>query len=321
MKKFIVLIVSLIILTVSVVLLSGIISAKLGAYKAKKEQIAEELSFENRLMTPWEWIPGSTVGEGKVEVWRKLELEAQAKYNGALFYGGVLAIVIFLFVGINFLAGKNKENQYQIYGLTVIFAALSFLYLGLQSPLLEIHAYNKDLAFEVPIDVDFDEMDYIGSLGLGEFKYDFEQTFEGRTYYLYQNKSIFQLIGLLYTGGNFLIAIILILFSVVFPLFKLIASVILLLNPSKPSNANLYKVVKNLGKWSMADVFVSAIFLAIFSFSNMNAGVDTGSTTLVGSYFFLAFVVISISSGKYLKKAMNYANGAPIDQDIISDQN
>ena len=57
----------------------------------------------------------------------------------------------------------------------------------------------------------------------------------------------------------------------------------------------------------MADVFVSAIFLAIFAFSNMEVGIDTGASTLAGTYFFMLFVTISISSGAYLKKAMKQA--------------
>ena len=61
-------------------------------------------------------------------------------------------------------------------------------------------------------------------------------------------------------------------------------------------------VVVYLGKWSMADVFISAMFLAVFSFTNMNEGVDTGSTTLIGMYFFLSFVILSIFSGFVLKK-------------------
>ena len=61
-------------------------------------------------------------------------------------------------------------------------------------------------------------------------------------------------------------------------------------------------IINKLGKWSMADVFVSSIFLSVFSFSNMNSGVDTASKTLIGIYFFLAFVVLSIISGVFLKK-------------------
>lgn len=312
MKKFTVLIVSCTVLFIAVSFLSTIITTKLNLYKQKKEQIANELNFENRLLNAWEWVPGNSIGEEKVALWQDLENKAKAHYNGTIIYALILGGIVFAFVGINFFVYKDKSHVFQAKGITIVFASLSFLYLGLQSPLLELHAYNKDLAFEIPIDISLKEIDFIGGffsdLGVEDFKYDFSQTFEGRTYYLYQNKSIFQLIGLLYTGGNYLVSIILILFSVVFPLIKLIASIFVLANPLKPTSKKTYATIKNLGKWSMADVFVAAIFLAIFSFSTMNVGIDTGSTTLIGTYFYLLFVVLSISSGTYLKKAMARAD-------------
>ncbi len=304
MKKFGFLSISTIILVVSVIFLSVVITQQLTAYKSKKEEIAAELNFEKRLMNAWEWIPGSTVGEQKVKQWMQLEEEAKAHYNGGLLYGGILAVILVLFASFNFLHYRNKPHQWQARGLVMIISAVSLLFLGLQSPLMEIHAYSKDLAFSFPIDINLNEMDYIGQLGLGEYHYNYERVVEGRTYYLYQNKSIFQLIALLYSGGNFLVAIILILFSVVFPLVKLITSVFVLIHPQKLRSAKLYNRIKNLGKWSMADVFVAAIFLALFSYANMNVGIDTGTATLIGTYFYLAFVILSISSGLYLKKAM-----------------
>jgi hypothetical protein len=185
---------------------------------------------------------------------------------------------------------------------------MSLMYLGLQSPFMEIMAYNKDLAFEVPIHVNVEDVDYVGDYlsewGMSSFDYDYEQVFEGRVYYLYQNKSILEVIKLLYTGGNFLVAILVILISIVFPIFKIISSIIVLLSPQKERNVRLYKTIRNLGKWSMVDVFAVGVFLAYFAYSNMNVGVDTGSETLIGLYYWVAFVVLSINSGQYLKKAM-----------------
>ena len=193
----------------------------------------------------------------------------------------------------------------------MIFCSISFLFLALQSPFLEVMAYNKDLTFTVPIDVDFDEMDFIGGLGLGDFQYDYEEVFEGRVYYFYQNKSVLELIQLLYTGGNFAVAILVVFVTILFPFFKFIASLIILASPHKPSSLKLYRVIHNLAKWSMIDVFTAGLFLAYFAYSNMNLGVETGAETLIGLYYFLVFVVLSINSGQYLKKAMKRAQGIP----------
>ena len=74
------------------------------------------------------------------------------------------------------------------------------------------------------------------------------------------------------------------------------------MNPHTKFSRKAVPIINNLGKWSMADVFVASIFLAFFSYTNMNVGVDTGSTTLIGTYFFLTFVILSISSGSVFKK-------------------
>jgi len=302
MKKFTFLFVSFIVLFSSVVFLTFTISEKLASYHDKKMEISEALNFEERLMNVWEWVPLNTIGEEKVELWQNLEQESKKLYSDAMIYGTVLAGVVLLFVILNLLYYRKRDHRLQINGLVLVFAALSFLYLGIQSPFLEIEAYNKDLTFQIPIDVEFDNMPLIGDIGLGNHHYELDQTFEGRTYYFYQNKSVLELIKLLYTGGNFLVAVCVILFSIVFPLLKLFSSMIIFMNPHSKSAHRMTPVVVYLGKWSMADVFISAMFLAVFSFTNMNEGVDTGSTTLIGMYFFLSFVILSIFSGFVLKK-------------------
>lgn len=302
MKKFTFLFVSFILLFSSVVFLTFTISDHLSSYHSKKMEISETLNFENRLMNVWEWVPLNTVGEEKVEVWQRLEQESADIYFEAMIMGTVLAGIVLIFTFSNMIYYRKRDHKMQIYGLVMVFSALSFLYLGLQSPFLEIEAYNKDLTIQVPLDVEFDEMPFIGDLGLGNHHYDLDQTFEGRMYYLYQNKSVLQLIKLLYTGGNFLVAICVILFSIVFPLTKLLCSMIIFLNPHSKAAHRMAPAVIYLGKWSMADVFISAMFLGVFSFTNMNEGVDTGSTTLIGMYFFLTFVILSILSGFVLKK-------------------
>jgi hypothetical protein len=311
MKKFTFLFVSFIVLFSTVVILTFTISTYLSDYHARKIEMAETLNFEDRLLNVWEWIPYNTVGEKKVAYWQKLESEASVLYDRACVMGALLAGIVVLFMVINLLYYIRKEHKLQAYGLTMVFAALSFLYLGLQSPFLEIEGYNKDLAFKVPIDIDLDAMpvtDLI-KLGMGQpeakfghFEYDLDQTFEGRVYYFYQNKSILELIKLLYTGGNFVVALCLLMFSILFPVTKLLTSMFVFMNPQTGFARRAVPIINSFGKWSMADVFVAAIFLAYFSFANMNVGVDTGSTTLIGTYFFLSFVVLSILSGSVFKR-------------------
>jgi uncharacterized paraquat-inducible protein A len=149
---------------------------------------------------------------------------------------------------------------------------------------MEIEAYVDD--FGVSMDLSFAEPE----LGI-----------TGRVYALYQMKSVMGVIGFLYTGGNIPVAIIILIFSILFPLIKLLSSMVVFIWPGSKYSENAITVIGKLGKWSMADVFVASVFLAFFSFSNMSLGVETGSSALIGLYFFVAFVVFSIFSGYFLK--------------------
>lgn len=310
MKKFGVFLISTVLLFIGVIVLSFFITKKLNDYKERQIYISEQLNFEERMLNAWEWIPMTNVGDGKVKTWQEEEQIAQRDYKGALFFGLILITFVVVYVFANALVYRNTEQNYRVYGLISVCAALSFLYLGLTAPLIEIMAYSLDLNIQLPIS-QFTGESFFGTDWFDATALDIDRTLDGRTYYFYQNKSIMQLIYILYTGGNFLVALLLLGFSVIFPVFKLIVSVVVLISPEKKRSIKLYKIIKNLGKWSMADVFVCTVFLAIFSFSNMEVGIDTGASTLAGTYFFLIFVVISISSGRFLKLAMKKAQEVP----------
>lgn len=291
MKHVKVLVITTIILMLLVSLLSVKIVSQLNKYKANKEEIAEILNFEARLMKVSEYVPSSITDfipffeseeDQKKEEWNVLRKKADVQYNLALTLGFLLVVVVLVYMLINYFTYQSTGNKWRVLGIVFVFSSLSFLFLGLQTPFIEVEAFNTDLEIQ------------LGML-------DINKTFEGRTYYLYQNKSVFQLIELLFRGGNILVGMCLVLFSICFPLVKLLASLVVFIKPSTNFATKSVKIIASLGKWSMADVFISAVFLAVFSFSNMNSGVDTTSKTLIGLYFFLAFVVLSIISSGFLK--------------------
>lgn len=308
MKRFTSLWISTLVYFVGVVIFSFYITDSLTKYRLKKEEIANTLSYKERLLSPWEWIPGNTIGEDKILEWGELEMQAKAFYNDALVYTLLLGVLLAFYVVFNNLFYRHKKENYQVYGLIMNLCSISFLFLALQSPFLEVMAYTKDMEFNIPFDLNLNEIDFIGSLGLGEFHYEYDHVIKGRVYYLYQNKSVLELIKLLYTGGNYIIAILVLIVSILFPLYKFTLSLVVLLAPQKKSSIGIYKSIRNLGKWSMIDVFTTAILLAHFAYTNMAThSVDTGSETLIGLYYFLIFVALSINSGQYLKKAMKKA--------------
>jgi hypothetical protein len=309
MRKYAVLLISLFLLILATVWLSAAISCKLNLYKTIKEETAESMSFQNRILNAWEWLPGNTIGQEKRERWEEKETEAADVYGYVNRYTIYLILVLTIFIVLNVVVYQHKPYKYSIYGLIMVFSSFACLYLGLQAPFIEIFAYSKDFTVQFPIEVNLNNyplIKYLDLQELGEIKYDFKETFEGRVYYMYQNKSILELVSILYTGGSYLVAILLMLFSVIFPLIKGITSIKLLFFPNGKNVVKTYEKIMNLGKWSMADVFVSAIFLALFAYSNFSVGVNTGSSTLIGTYYFLAFVVMSIGAGYYIQKAINY---------------
>lgn len=285
MRNFKILILSTILLSFGVTYLSVNIVTELNEYKANKNQISEVLNFENRILDVGEYIPFFGDGDSKIEEWDVLYKKAAEHYDIALKYGFVLLVVVLIYAFVNYLTYQKTADKERVLGIVFVFAALSFLYLGLQNPFLEVEAFSKDLELDLKL---------------------VSKSFEGRTYYLYQNKSVLELIKLLFSGGNLLVGLCVLLFSIVFPLFKLMASLFALVWPKTSIAQRSLSIINKLGKWSMADVFISAVFLAVFSFANMNVGVDTASNTLIGLYFFLAFVVLSILSGQFLKHVITH---------------
>jgi hypothetical protein len=285
---------TLIFSSITLLLIVFIITIKeviiLNQYKHHKEEIAKVLNFENRLLDAREYI-GELISffgneDQKISDWGALNRKATVEYNNALKLGYLLYLFVFIYLLVNYFSYQHKPIKNRVLGISFVVAGISFLYLGLQTPFIELEAFNKDL-----------------TLSSGVFE-SIEKTFEGRTYYLYQNKSVFQLISLLFTGGNILVGFALLLFSLIFPLIKLLATLLSFIFPKSNLSNKSVNVINKLGKWSMADVFVSAVFLAVFSFTNMNEGVDTSAQTLIGLYFFLTFVILSIISGIFLKKVV-----------------
>ena len=103
-------------------------------------------------------------------------------------------------------------------------------------------------------------------------------------------------ITLLWNNGSKPVALAIGTFSVIIPLIKLIFSLIILLFPITRAK-RLRKVLSYISKWSMADVFVVAAFLAYLSFANMSPGVQMDANVLFGLYYFGGYVLISILLG------------------------
>lgn len=126
-----------------------------------------------------------------------------------------------------------------------------------------------------------------------------DKVFPGKTYFYYQNKGIMEVITMLWKTDNKPVAVSIGLFSVIIPMFKLISTLFILILPVFRAK-KFRKVLSFLSKWSMADVFVVAAFLAFLSFSNMSPGLTMDAKILFGLYYFFGYVMLSILLGFFL---------------------
>ncbi len=332
-KLWIVAILNLIFLGASFILAKEVVD-KGQEYDELMHEHVQILGFKDRLLNQDEWvllISGKVIKSIDDTVWLEKKKTSEAKliaaqdsYEEALktsqliWYAaaGLLLLTILLYAG-----GKKL---FHAIGATFTTMSLVFLYIGIYAPLIQIHAYDEDL--KIPIVIKFDEMaewgdeyinksaswleelsnDYLGyqfdipeyhplEFLVDGYQYDHSVVFEGRIYYYFQSKSVDSIIKLLYKDGNNTIANVILAFSVIIPLFKLLVTTLLLYWEKARQNKVVTIILTLIGKWSMADVFVTGVFVAYFSFHSMHMGqIETESSVLVGFYYFLSYAVVSI---------------------------
>jgi paraquat-inducible protein A len=151
----------------------------------------------------------------------------------------------------------SKRN---IIGLVLIIISLFCLYPGLTLPIL-----NIQVGASIPL--------------LGEIE-------------LYnRTQSVVTGIELLYNNDNAFVATMILVFSVVVPVLKAVILFVVLAFKNWKYRLNAYNFVALIGKWSMADVFVVATFLAYLGTSS-DEGIN--SQVMVGLYYFTAYCLISL---------------------------
>ena len=103
------------------------------------------------------------------------------------------------------------------------------------------------------------------------------------------SKGVLDTIKTLFGANQFFVALLLLVFSVVTPLLKTVLTFLVI--SGRDRTGRLAKLVKTVGKWSMADVFVVALLLAIFSLGSDGL---TDARLGIGLYFFAAYVLLSL---------------------------
>lgn len=192
--------------------------------------------------------------------------------------------------------------------LAVIAIALALLYPGVTQPVLTLTgSIEKSAIAELGIDVMIGEdadsqarqmlMMFSSMLGLDRV--------EGQLQVYDTTRSIWGTVTELADTGNLAVALLIVLFSVVIPVFKLGLLALALVLPRAEWRAPLLLVNSALSKWSMADVFVMGLLVAYMAGSasgQMGELLLTDARLENGFWYFLAYCLFSIVAGSMVKE-------------------
>lgn len=147
--------------------------------------------------------------------------------------------------------------------LILVVTSLILLYPGLFSPVLSISISTPELPM-------------IGSI-----------TIYART------QSVVQSVDYLVDSGNLFVAFLILLFSIMVPIIKALLTVGVLFMKQPLFSNFVYRALRAIGKWAMADVFAVGIliaYLAMGSETTMNAHLEQGY------YYFVGYCLVSLAS-------------------------
>ncbi len=200
----------------------------------------------------------------------------------------IIAIFVFIFLCGFMLLLSNEPAKIDFLLLTSICFVL--LISGLLLPMIEIDARIAEMSFTL----------------LGE-----QISFTDQVLY-YKSKSILEVVRLMLMQGKIdvlAVGLLVLLFSVLFPVAKLLSSLAYIYNQRLQSNRVIRFMVFKTGKWSMADVMVVAIFMSYIGFSGilteqlgqlegLTNKIDiltTNKSSLqIGFFLFTSFAILSL---------------------------
>jgi hypothetical protein len=215
-------------------------------------------------------------------------------------YTYVILSVVLVVVGLWCLLRKQRQLYVPFYIMSIAIA-LVLLLTGLTTAMIDIDARINSLSFQL----------------LGE-----TVSFKNQVIF-FQSKSILDVVRILLSTGKYdsiFVGILILAFSILFPVAKLFSTGISLLSQRKwAKNKIIHYFAFQSGKWSMADVTVVAIFMAYIGFngilqsqmkylnnqSDAFTSIATNQTSLQPGYIiFVTFVVFGLTLSQILKMIM-----------------
>jgi hypothetical protein len=225
---------------------------------------------------------------------QKIYVLQEDTYTYAFALVGCLGLFLILW-----LIMRNQKHLYTSLFVMSILIALIVLFVGLCSPMIEIDARIKELNFSI----------------IGKHLIFTDQVI------FFQSKSILDVVHILISTGKYdsvFVGVLILIFSILFPITKLICAKIYLLGNEKWRRNGFIKFFAfKSGKWSMADVMVVAIFMAYVGFkgildnqldtlnmhTNSLSSIATNQTSLQpGFILFVSYVLFGLVLAVILKR-------------------
>lgn len=245
---------------------------------------------------------------------QKTAKQLQGLQDTTYFYTYIILAVILAFLLLWLLLRNQKAVQEPLFMISVLLA-LVILAAGITAPMIEIDARFQEVNF----------------LLVGE-----KIAFNDQVIF-FQSKSIIDVVKILldtHKVDSVLVGILILVFSVVFPVAKLLSTQLYLTGGERIRRNKLLSFFAfKSGKWSMADVYVIAVFMAYVGFqgildnqlSILNVdteslvSISTNKTSLQPGYIlFIAFVLFSLLLSVVLKKITTSPKKveAPLEEEI-----
>lgn len=201
-----------------------------------------------------------------------------------------LVFIILMVITLVLAVSMSRFVGFKEMVASLTLSSVILLVLGISLPMIDIDARLNSFTFDL----------------LGE-KIEFDEQI-----IYYQSKSIVEVTKTLWQGEGWdlkMVGVLVLMFSIVFPFFKLLLSGLYLFFDRIRKSSLARGFIFYLGKWSMADVFVVAMFMAYIGMygviaSQLNGiGQNQGGFAIEtvnysrlspGAFFFTAYTILSI---------------------------
>ena len=234
------------------------------------QEVVNRLDLNSQTELAWKTLLEQltlSLYEGASETSREIQQlqdKASSQYADVSRYSIMFLFVSILYlVAIFFLLNKKNEPGQRQLETDLILLAFICLVIGVSTPILNLIAFK-----ELPV------------VGMVVLKY--------------ESKSILSIIDTLWSKQNYLVCCLVFLFSFLIPFLKLFFIMAVKISSQSQFSRRLSSMINLIGKWSMTDVFVVAVLLAVFT---LNTDESTDAWIGHGLYFFVSYAILSMFLG------------------------